>query len=349
MSFKRALATAFIALAALPAAAAAQTPVTPPDNDNYLQPFFVNGGNSMTVGDVLAIQADTTNYTVQPDLFSPNGNGTPGGGGPPEPTVCEGYQNPATYGNTIWSVFRSRNYGRMNVSAASGNFDEVIRVVPFTSPDNPTPVLPGACYDNLAGSQESASGLVFPGQFYAVQVGGTIDQTSPTQGGPMQVKFELHAPPSVAGDALLFWRLQPLRVTSLTAQGVTKGAKVTLTCTKRACKRIKKTARKPFWAKPLSAVGPAPAGVSMKSAVAGDYGVAPRAFRPVAHAARTKFVLMKNRRVKKGATIKLRITAPGFIGKYFFWKVKKNSLTNKKVSCTDPGSSKPKKLGTCHG
>lgn len=350
MSFKRAIAIALTILAAVPAAAAAQTPVPPPQADNYLAPYFVGQGNPLVVGDVLAIQADTTNYTVQPDLFAPNGDGSPGGGGPPEPTVCEGYQTPSRYGHTIWSVFRSRDYGTMNVSASSGNFDEVIRVVPFKSPSDPAPFLPGACYDNLAGSQEDAVGLVFPGQYYAVQVGGTINQTSPVEGGPMQVKFDLGPPPKVDGDALLFWRLQPLRVTTLTAQGVTKGARVTVTCTRRACKKIRRTASKPLWAKPLAPVGPVPEGVQMKGAAgAGAGGGAPQAFRPIARAAKTKFLLLKNRRVRPGATITLRITAPGFIGRHFFWRVKRNALTNKRVRCTDPGSSKPKKLGTCHG
>ena len=140
-------------------------------------------------------------------------------------------------------------------------------------------------------------------------------------GGPMQVKVSLAGPPKVDADALLFWRLKPLRVTSLTVQGVTKGAKVTLTCTKHACKTVKRNASKPTRV----------------------------AFRPVARAEKTRFTLIKNRKVKKGATITVRVTSPGYIGKHFFWRVQKNGLTNKKVSCMNPGSSKPHKPGTCHG
>jgi hypothetical protein len=330
MSFKSALALALTAVAALPAAAAAQTPVNPPDADNYLSPYFVKQGDPLVTGDVLGIQADTTNYTVQNDMYVPNPQNQPGGG-PREPTVCEGYRNPSTYGNTIWSVFQAGRYGKVDISAASGNFDEVIRVVPFQDPNHPEPGLPGACYDDLAGSQESATGLVFPGEWYAVQVGGTINATSKVQGGPMQVKFDMGPPPEIEGQAFLFWNTNPLRVTSLTTKGITKGARVTLTCTKHACKTTKRTASKPVWAKPVGAVDPV------------------RAFRPIAHAAKTKFTLLKNKRVRKGATITLRFTADGFIGKHYQWTVKSNKITAAKIRCTNPGSSKPHKTGTCHG
>jgi hypothetical protein len=327
MTFKRALALALTSAVLLPVSASAQVPVTPPDHDNYLQPFFVKQGSGLVNGDDLGFTADTTHYSVQNDLFNPgydqNSNPIPGSGGGTEPTVCEPFNTP--YGNTIWSVFKSSQYGVVDISAASGTFDEVIRVIPFGNPNNDARArLPGTCFDDLSGFQQSATGLVFPGQWFAVQVGGTATQATPTQGGPMQVKFALGPPPKVDGDALLFWHTGPLRVTSLTAQGVTKGAKVTLTCTKGACKTIKKTASKLL-------------------------GGASSAFRPVVHEAKTKFALLKNRKVKKGATITLRITAPGFIGKHFFWKVEKNKLTNKKVSCLNPGSSKPHKVGTCHG
>jgi hypothetical protein len=347
MTAKRALVSAFVALAVLPASAAAQQPVPPPDADNYLDSYILKNSQKLVTGDIRAISADTTSYTLQDDMFV--AAGMPSGTGPKEPRVCEGYTNPSVYGNTIWAAFHSQDYGTMEISAASGTFDEVIRVVPFKSLSDAAPILPGACYDDLGGSQETARGLIFPGQWYAVQVGGVNvgGATPPPQGGPMQLKFDLQAPPSVAGDALLFWRTKPLQVTSLTVQGVTKGAKVTMTCTKGACKKATRTSSKPDWAKPLSAVGFSR--VQMKNGSAAGGSSAPRAFKPIARAAKTKFSLLKNRKVRKGATITVRISAPGFIGKHFFWKVKSGGLTNKKISCLNPGSSKPHKLGTCHG
>jgi hypothetical protein len=352
MTLKRALAIALTAAAALPASAAAQAQINPPEGDNYLGPIFMKQGAGLVTGDKLGFTADTTNYTTQSSMYDPtydaNGNPTPGPQGPREPTLCEGVNS--TYAKTIWSVFRAKQYGVINISASSGTFDEVIRVIPFKSPaTDPTPELPGNCFDDVAGFSQTASGLVFPGEWFAVQVGGTINNTSHTDGGPMQVTYELGPPPALDGDALLFWRLQPLRVTSLVVQGVTRGAKVTLKCTKGACKNTTKTAKKPVWAKPIADVGPAPAGVHMKGGAAGGGAGALTAFRPIAHAAKTKFTLLSNKKVKKGGTITVSITAPGYIGKQFFWRVKQNALTNKQVSCTNPGSSTPHKVGKCHG
>src|SRR4051812_14964570 len=135
MTLKRALAIALTVAAALPASAAAQQPVTPPDADNYLGPYFFNNGNPVRTGDELGIAADTTSYTVQGDMYNP-----PGEGGPPEPTFC--LINPTSgqgsqYGNTIWAVFKAGDYGVLSLDAVSGTFDEVIRVVPIQSPEHP--------------------------------------------------------------------------------------------------------------------------------------------------------------------------------------------------------------------
>src|SRR5262245_61966187 len=128
MTSKRAIVIALIAAAALPASASARELITPPDADNYLNPVFIKGGTGMKAGDNLGIQADTTAYTTQDDMYNP-----PGSGGPPEPTFCEGYNT--RYGNTIWSIFRASQYGVISIDAVSGTFDEVIRVVPFHNPD----------------------------------------------------------------------------------------------------------------------------------------------------------------------------------------------------------------------
>ena len=344
MSIKRALAIALATAAVLPASAAAQLPIPPPENDNYLDSYIFNAGDPIPTGDVRAVTADTTSYTLQDDMFVPPGPA----GGPREPRVCEGYTNPVSYGKTIWASFKSGVYGRMEVTASSGNFDEVIRVVPFNNLQDAAPFLPGVCFDDVGGVDEKARILTFPNEWWAIQVGGTPSMDRPAQGGAMQIKLEMKRPPNVNADALLFWRTQPLRVTSLTAQGITKGAKVTLVCTKGACKKTTKTAKKPFWSKPVAAVGPA-GPVLMKNASDDGASRTAGAYRSLATAAKTKFTLLKNRKVKKGATITVRVTRPGYIGKHFFWKVKSSSLTNKKVRCMNPGSTKPRKLGTCHG
>ena len=123
MSPKRVLLAALIALAALPATAAAQTPITPPEGDNYLMSIFLNDASAPFPKDEIGFVADTSTYTTQPDMYNP-----PGSGGPPEPANCG-----SPYGKTIWSVFYSNRYGTMDVSTA-GPFDSVIAVVPWGTP-----------------------------------------------------------------------------------------------------------------------------------------------------------------------------------------------------------------------
>lgn len=315
MSFKRALVIALTSIAALPAAASAQSQIPPPEGDNYLGPValsdFSNPGRfpSQEIGFI----ADTTAYTVQQDMYAP-----PGQGGPQEPTICGN----APYGNTVWSVFYSDRYGVMNVSAA-GPFDSVIGVIPFRSPGDPVPnTAAGYCDDNIAGFQQDTSFLVSPKHWYAIQVGGTGNP----QGGQVQVKFHLRPPPQVEGQAFLFWKTGPLRVSNMYAKNVPKGEKLTLTCTKGACRKKTITAKKPL----VQRFG--------KKAVGSE-----QALRPLVQEAAKKVALLKNARVKKGVKIELRITQSGYIGKYYSWKVSSNSISSATSRCLNPGSSKPRK------
>src|SRR3954454_15782316 len=283
------------------AAASADEQIAVPKADAYLQPVFLNNGNALVAGDQLSFGADTTTYTTQKSLYDPtfdaNGNPVKGPAGPAEPTSC----GSTVYGKTIWTAFHAKRYGMANISATSTSFDPVIRVIQFENPStNPAPDLPGSCFDGSAGFAQTASGIVSPGQWYAVQVGGTLKKKSPA-GGTVQVELALDPPPAVDGDAVLRWSRG--RVTSLKVAGVTKGATVTLTCAKRACKSVKKNASK------------------------------------------AKFALLSNRKVKKGTTIVVRITASGYVGKQFVWR----AGGAKQVSCTNPGSTKALKPGTCNG
>jgi hypothetical protein len=298
----RKLALLAVVAAAFPAAtAAADDQVAPPTADAYLQPVFLNNGKGLVAGDQLSFSADTTSYTTQSNLYDPKfdagGNPVKGPAGPAEPTSC----GVAKYGKTIWTAFHASRYGVADITATSTSFDEVLRVIPFENPStNPAPDLPGSCFDDSAGFTQTASGIVTPGEWYAVQVGGTLKKKSPA-GGPVQIEIALDPPPPVDGDAVLRWSHG--RVSSLKVVGVAKGSRVTLNCSKRACKSVKKTATKP------------------------------------------KFTLLSNRKVPKGATIVVRITATGYAGKQLTWRVG----GAKQVSCMNPGSTKARKPGTCTG
>jgi hypothetical protein len=360
MTIKRAIALALIALAAVPAAASAQEDIPPPGADNYLSPYFFNDETHPLGYDPLGLRADTTSYTVQTDMFNP-----PAQGGPAEPNQCGN----SVYGNTIWSVFYSSKWGLMSVSTA-GNFDAVIGVVPFDSPNNPIPDFRGGhafCFDHLAGFQESAkfqgepySGfIIVPKQWYAIQVGGTT-QTGTAPGGALQVKIDQNHSPELDGDVILSWagKNGQAKITKLIVSAP-KGAKVAVTCTHHGCGRNPKafTVRKARFTKPVGLVGPssaakAPAGVRMRPAsvavssssaakrVAG--GSALRERRAVVHAAK-KFKLLAGRKLKNGSKVEIRITRPGFVGKYFAYSVSKGQVASKKVFCLNPSSSKPRK------
>jgi hypothetical protein len=281
--------------------AAADEQIAPPKADAYLQPVLLSSGNAFAAGDALSFSADTSSYTIQSDLYDPqfdaNGAAVKGPAGPAEPTTC----GSTKYGKTIWTAFHASKYGVANITATSTSFDPVIRVVQFEDPaSNPAPELPGSCFDGSAGFAQTASGIVTPGQWFAVQVGGTAGKKAPA-GGPVQVKIALDPPPVVDGDAVLRWKRG--RVASLKVTGVTKDATVTLTCGKHACKSARKTASKP------------------------------------------KFTLLSNRKVKKGTTIVVGISATGYIGKQLVF----HAGGAKRVSCTNPGSTKAKKPGTCTG
>jgi hypothetical protein len=336
MTVKRALVTALLAIAALPATAAAQTPIMPPEGDNYLASIVINDESTPFPKSEIGFVADTTNYTTQADLASPAGDGSPGGGGPPESAIC-----PAA--NTIWSIFYSNRYGRMDISTA-GPFDSVIGIVGFNNLSDATPRSSLPCVDRLAGFQEETRFLVSPKKWYAVQVGGT---GSPA-GGQVQVKFHLIKPPSVDGQAFLFWKLQPLRVSALYVKNVPKGQKITLSCTKHACRKKTVSVKSKPGAEFFSGkIADTPSGVRMKGGPSGGAATSADTWlRPIVREAQHQVSVLKNQKVKRGAKIELRITRPGYIGKYYVWSVSSTSVSSAKTLCLNPGSSKPRKKCT---
>jgi hypothetical protein len=345
MTFKRALAIALTAGAALPASAGAQAQIPPPQGDNYLGPIALSDFDNPQPfpKNEIGFVADTAAYTTQSDLFNP-----PASGGPPEPTNCG-----SPYANTIWSVFYADRYGVMRISTA-GPFDSVIGFVPFKSPSSdPTPnINAGICIDRLSGFEEELQAFVRPKQWYAVQVGGT----GAVAGGQVQVKFDYAPPPRVEGDAVLTWKSNAkgkVRVVKLVVDAP-KGAKVKVSCTKRGCKAPRAfTVKKTAAFRPIAAVGPvakAPAGVKMTAAgasgsvAATDSADSPARFQAKAQArAAKKYSLLKGKTLKAGSKLIIHITAPGYIGKYFSYPVTKKGVSAKTISCTNPGSSKPRK------
>jgi hypothetical protein len=87
----------------------------PPPNDNYLLSTVIP--QSQTTGQGMAVFHDTqdlTAATTQNDLFIPNQEGLPLGGGGPEPLTC----GLATYGHTIWYDLRPKVNEGVELQAA---------------------------------------------------------------------------------------------------------------------------------------------------------------------------------------------------------------------------------------
>ena len=347
MKTKLLLTCAVLAVLALPAAASAQSVVPPPEGDNYLAPLFLNDnsrGNEIPYDRPFGFIADTRTYTAQEDMFAP-----PGSGGPREPQSCQNSNGVVSpYGNTIWSVFYAHRWGVMQIDA-SGNFDEVIGIVPFNSPNDPRPLLDfGACFDELGGFNEVARGLVAPGNWYAVQVGGT----GASQGGDVQVKYQLSKPPKASGRAFLFWSSRGPTVTDMYVNNVPRGHRMELTCSRGSCKRkVFRVRTKPV-ANDLVTDGWTPAPGLEPVRMKGFSGPAvssanPMALKPLATEAARRVRILRNKRVKPGSKIELRITQTGYIGLYYRWNVRSNSISSAVTRCMNPGSRKPRR--TCSG
>ena len=348
MNLKRLLTLAVLVVAAaFPTTAAA---IVPPHSDAYLDSLLLNDTrHPLKYNDGRLFQADTTNYTVQRDMFDPCFASDPSqcGGGPPEPNICTNSHGvKSQYGNTVWAAFYANRWGRMTIRT-SAPFDNVIGIIPFRSLKNATPdIAHGACYDEKVGFEETASGIVTPGQWYAIQFGGT-----PPQGGPVQVSYKLKKP-AVVGSAntraSLVWGTGPLRIKQLFITNVPRGATLKLHCTKHACKKRTvhvhhKIAGAGKFAAPGLQTGAA-AKVSMRRAFGPAAASSPNAaFKPIVHESAKRITLVKKHKVKRGAKIELRLTEFGHIGRYYRWNVKRNEITPQINRCMKPASSKPRK------
>jgi hypothetical protein len=172
-------------LLALPVGVDAQTPAAP-SNDNYLQSAALNApGSRLERRDTLRATVDTTNATVQTDVFNP-----PQNGGPAEPTVCEG----TSYGKTVWYDFYPDVNGVVQLRASG--YDTVLTVVPFDrSTGNPN--FAAAQCANVSNSTTEAFFVeVRRRDAYTVQVGGVG-----TGGGPLEFLFDFLA--DTDGDGVL--------------------------------------------------------------------------------------------------------------------------------------------------
>jgi hypothetical protein len=224
------------ALALTPASALA----APPPNDNYLASLPIQPQAENT------LQADTTEAGTQTDLFNPNRDGQPLGGGDPETTVCNG----VSFGKTVWYDFAPPvNYG---VSLRATGLNTVVAVYEWNPQTSRITRLMG-CSAN-ASTEDLLLDLEGE-KNYTIQVGGVAGA-----GGPLTLRMEGYpdadgdgqfdvldecpevpgikaagyCPPSLRGRVSPSVSWAPgsggVRITRLTVDSVPKGAKVTARC-----------------------------------------------------------------------------------------------------------------------
>ena len=154
---------------------------------------------------------------------------------------------------------------------------------------------------------------------------------------------------------MLTWKTNPkgAKVVKLVVTAP-KGSKISISCTHHGCSAPRAfTVKKTAAFRPIGAVGPVakpPAGLKMTAAdssggvAAVDSAASPARFQAKAqvHAAK-QFKLLKGKILKAGSKLIIRVTAPGYIGKYFSYPVTKRGVSAKTISCTNPSSSKPHK------
>lgn len=163
---------------ALPAAVRA----APPINDNYLQSIrIVDASGRIPVGVVRDVR-DTSDATVQTDLFGPDATG-----GGTEPTLAPAVCGGVTYGRTEWYDFSPVSDGAVELRASGP--ENVLVLYAF---DRATSVLGTelACTQPSTGTDLVQE--VRAGRSYTVQVGG-VDRGLGPAGGATTFSFELFA------------------------------------------------------------------------------------------------------------------------------------------------------------
>lgn len=171
------------ALLALPAAAYAQAA---PVNDNYLGSLRLNDpGTRLERRDTLRDTRDTTNATVQSDVFNP-----PDSGGPAELTTCQG----TSFGHTVWYDFYPDVNGLARLRASG--YDTVLAVVPFNRRTAHPRFDRALCSNASASTTEEFLVQVRAGASYSVQIGGVN-----TAGGALEFLFDFLA--DTDGDGVL--------------------------------------------------------------------------------------------------------------------------------------------------
>jgi hypothetical protein len=312
MTTLRAAAVCAALLVAPPSVAMASHVPGAPVNDDYLESLRLNeDGGRLERRDTLRDVRDTTNASVQSDIFSP-----PRSGGPPEPTTC----GSASYGKTVWYDLYPDVNGLVRLRASG--YNAVISITEF----NRSTAIPSAferrqCANESSGPSEEFLVAVRGRRAYTVQLGGVdsafgnleflFDFLADTDGdgvlddvdrcdrvsGP---RANNGCPERVRSEVLL--RAQPtangIRVLALRVNA-TRGARVAVSCS-RGCRKQVRKAR---------TVG---------------------------------FTNLRGRSLPAGTRVVIRTTKRLSIGSHVTYRILRGNF--KKITrCTNPGSTRPRR------
>ena len=299
-----------VCLAAWPAAAQA----APPNNDAYLDSIPVNARGTELMETEARDSRDTTEATVQADMFSPQ---TTGGGA--ERTDCRG----TTYGATVWYDVHPHADGVLRVQATG--FDTAISVYEF----DPVSALIGPRMDCSIepGSGEELFVRVEGKKSYTIQIGGanrgfgsavgaletTIEYLSDRDGdGELDALDKCPEQAGTASGCPAELRVLPtLRATPTSAGimlrslsvSVPKGARVQVRCGNGCAFKQSRTALK---------AGP------------------------------VRFARLAGRRLPAGARLEIFVTKANSIGTYVRYTVTRGNF-KRMVRCMRPSSTTPRR------
>jgi hypothetical protein len=229
----------------------------PPANDNYLASLQMMDGERVLrqFNDVV----DTSEATVQGDLFNPSRDGLPFGGGGPEPTSC----GATSFGHSVWYDFLPEISGGAEIQATG--YDTVVAVYEYDV--RTAQIVRQVACQNAGAGEDLILPTVRAGRAYTVQVGG-----AGAAAGALDVSFLFFGdrdedgvldeepdecldlpgvnaaggcPPELNASVSLSWDLTTagLRFTTALVRGAPRGARVEARCRRCGVRRTRARGR----------------------------------------------------------------------------------------------------------
>lgn len=296
------------AFGALAGTALAQAPT----NDNYLDSLRLNEpGKRLERTNTLRDTRNTTNATVQGDVFSP-----PQSGGPAEATTC----GTTSYGKTIWYDFYPDVPGLARIRASGLN--SVISVIPFNRTTGTPNFGLRRCINDSASTTEELLAEVAKGRSYTIQLGGVNNVF-----GNLELLFDFLA--DTDGDKVLDDVDKCRRF---------KGSRKNSGCPSRL------KGNPLLRARPIAG-GIEVVGLSVSASKRSRVSVkCTRGCRSEVRRARStvRFRRIRGKQLRAGSKIVVRVTRKGAIGAYTSFRVT-NGNFKRTERCLNPGSTKPRR------